>query len=164
MLLSKLKVRNYSLPFKGKLLLFSIVISSSAIALTLAQVLLIEYNGCRKSKISFKLVLYVFIPQRLTCLIGAMLSFYIITHFYVIRGGGELFKYPWTVFSKLQQFPYKFYWEHGRAFRYFIYSSILLVPVYYKLQQLSNSPANVKKWEEIRASRHHTYFDLPHDH
>ncbi|KAI8784367.1 signal recognition particle receptor subunit alpha-like protein [Biomphalaria glabrata] len=80
-----------------------------------------------------------------------------------VRGGGELFKYPWTIYSKIQQFPFKFYWEHGRAVRYFVYSVLLLTPVYYKLTQFSYAPANVKKWEEIRAKRHHTFFDLPHD-
>ncbi|CAL1542106.1 unnamed protein product [Lymnaea stagnalis] len=80
-----------------------------------------------------------------------------------IRGGGELFYHPWTAYSKVQQFPFAFYWKYGRAFRYYFYTGALLLPLYAYLTKLSYSPANVKQWEEIRAKRHHTFFDLPHD-
>ncbi|CAG5127113.1 unnamed protein product, partial [Candidula unifasciata] len=70
-----------------------------------------------------------------------------------IRGGGEHFKYPYTLFAKVQQFPFKFYWKHGRFFRFYFYTAALLLPCYAYLGKLTNAPANVKKWEEIRAKR-----------
>uniref|UniRef100_A0A0B6ZJ66 Uncharacterized protein n=1 Tax=Arion vulgaris TaxID=1028688 RepID=A0A0B6ZJ66_9EUPU len=80
-----------------------------------------------------------------------------------IHGGGEPFKHPWTLYSKLQQFPYKFHWQNARLIRFITYTGILLVPVFATLGKLTYAPANVKQWEEIRAKRRHTFFDLPHD-
>ncbi|KAK3772728.1 hypothetical protein RRG08_013421 [Elysia crispata] len=79
-----------------------------------------------------------------------------------IRGGGELFKHHWTTFSKVQQAPLKFYWTHGRMFRYYVYSAAIMFPLFMYLTKASYAPANVKQWEQIRASRRHTFFDLPH--
>ncbi|CAG5116867.1 unnamed protein product, partial [Candidula unifasciata] len=62
-----------------------------------------------------------------------------------------------TLFAKVQQFPY------GRFFRFYFYAAALLLPCYAYLGKLTKAPANVKKWEEIRAKRRYTYFDLPHD-
>ncbi|BFZ11894.1 hypothetical protein BsWGS_14933 [Bradybaena similaris] len=80
-----------------------------------------------------------------------------------IRGGGEQFKYAYTIYSKLQQFPYKFYWKHARLFRFSCYTAPFVLLCFSYLGKLTQSPDNVKKWDEIRAKRHHTFFELPHD-
>ncbi|XP_059179214.1 uncharacterized protein LOC131958288 [Physella acuta] len=81
-----------------------------------------------------------------------------------VRGGGEPFKYPWTLTSKLQQFPWKLQWKHGRGLRYYTYTCVALIPLFMFLTKQSYAPANVKQWDEIRAKRRHSPFDVPHDH
>ncbi|EFN82388.1 hypothetical protein EAI_01530 [Harpegnathos saltator] len=58
-------------------------------------------------------------------------------------------KYPYTLTAKLVQFPYKYYWKHSWLFRYMFYSIFATLPIIYKIQKLSYSPANVEKWEKI---------------
>ena len=42
-------------------------------------------------------------------------------------------KYPYTLAGKLLHFPWKHYWQHGRAIRFTAYSLILCVPVFSKI-------------------------------
>ncbi|XP_008205515.1 uncharacterized protein LOC100118244 [Nasonia vitripennis] len=58
-------------------------------------------------------------------------------------------KYPYTLSAKIAQFPYKHYYKHSWAFKYFLYSTIICLPIFYKIQKMSYSPENVKKWDEI---------------
>ncbi|XP_014471112.1 PREDICTED: uncharacterized protein LOC106742556 [Dinoponera quadriceps] len=69
-------------------------------------------------------------------------------------------KYPYTIVAKVAQFPYKYYWKHSWLFKYLIYSTVLSAPIFYKIQKISYSPANVEKWDKI----HKEMFEGTGDH
>ncbi|XP_076656603.1 reduction of Rh1 [Halictus rubicundus] len=60
-------------------------------------------------------------------------------------------KYPYTLSAKLSQFPFKFYFNRPNTwvFKYWVFAAVVCIPVFYKIQKLSFSPENVKKWDEI---------------
>ncbi|XP_031833628.1 reduction of Rh1 [Nomia melanderi] len=60
--------------------------------------------------------------------------------------------YPYTLSAKIAQFPYKLYLTHKNTwlFRFFPLGILMTLPIFYKIQKLSYSPENVKKWEEVR--------------
>ncbi|KZC06180.1 hypothetical protein WN55_10089 [Dufourea novaeangliae] len=60
-------------------------------------------------------------------------------------------KYPYTLSAKLAQFPYAYYFHNKSSwvFKYWAISFFVCLPVFYKIQKLSNHPDNVKKWDEI---------------
>ncbi|KAH1001054.1 uncharacterized protein LOC125502792 [Dendroctonus ponderosae] len=67
-------------------------------------------------------------------------------------------KYPYTLSAKLAQFPYKFYLKNNWVVKYYLISLVVCIPVFKSISNLSNSPANVAKWAEIRrkeAEGHH---------
>ncbi|CAL7949616.1 unnamed protein product [Xylocopa violacea] len=66
---------------------------------------------------------------------------------------GRPMKYPYTLSAKITRFPFYHYFfvtKNGWLLRYWLVASILCLPLWYKIQQLSYSPGNVKKWAEIR--------------
>jgi len=60
--------------------------------------------------------------------------------------------YPYTITAKVAHFPYKHYFMKNWMYRYVLYSAIITYPLFYKIRVMSYSPANVEKWEKIRAS------------
>merc|ERR1712042_325055 len=80
-----------------------------------------------------------------------------------IRAGGELFKFQWTWYSRVQQNPWKWQYKHVPYFRFYWGGVLALFPIFCYVQKIVNSPANVENWRKIRASKEHTFFDLPHD-
>ncbi|XP_018580283.1 uncharacterized protein LOC108917946 [Anoplophora glabripennis] len=72
----------------------------------------------------------------------------------VPKGPSRPMKYPYTFSAKIAQFPYKFYFQNNTIFRYYCYGVIAAVPVFVYISRLSNSPANKKKWAEIRRKEH----------
>ncbi|KYN28418.1 PREDICTED: uncharacterized protein LOC108770428 [Trachymyrmex cornetzi] len=70
-------------------------------------------------------------------------------------------KYPYTFTAKIAQFPYKYYWKHSWLYRYFLLSSLITVPIFYKIQKLSYAPENVAKWDKIHQEM---FFGTPGGH
>ncbi|CAK9813540.1 hypothetical protein ANTQUA_LOCUS7667 [Anthophora quadrimaculata] len=61
-------------------------------------------------------------------------------------------KFPYTLAAKIRRFPFDHFFfkaKRGWVIRYWTISSILLFPLWYKIQKLSYAPDNVKKWNEI---------------
>lgn len=52
------------------------------------------------------------------------------------KPAGRPMKYPYTYAAKLAQFPYKFYFKNSWAVRYWVYSSILCLPIFYGIEKL----------------------------
>ncbi|XP_058790017.1 uncharacterized protein LOC131663564 [Phymastichus coffea] len=59
-------------------------------------------------------------------------------------------KYPYTLSAKIAQFPFKYYYDNSWVFKYSAFAFILCIPIFYKIQKMSYSPENVKKWQETR--------------
>merc|ERR1711976_474149 len=55
--------------------------------------------------------------------------------------------YPYTIGAKLAQFPYKFHFEKHRLIRCIVFAMPLNLYIFYKIQKLACSPANVKRHE-----------------
>ncbi|XP_018326118.1 uncharacterized protein LOC108737651 [Agrilus planipennis] len=64
-------------------------------------------------------------------------------------------KFPYTFSAKIAQFPYKFYYDNNWMAKYYCYAVILCLPVFYKLERVSKSPASRKHWAEIQAKEAH---------
>ncbi|KAK8727215.1 hypothetical protein OTU49_009755, partial [Cherax quadricarinatus] len=64
---------------------------------------------------------------------------------------GRTMKYPYTITAKFLSFPYKYYYKNVWAFRYYVFSVVLCMPIFYKIQKLACSPANVAKFAEKAA-------------
>ncbi|KAG6799188.1 hypothetical protein HZU73_05291 [Apis mellifera caucasica] len=65
---------------------------------------------------------------------------------------GRPMKFPYTIAAKITRFPFHHYFvksETGWVFRYWAISILICAPLWYKFQQLSHNPENVKKWDEI---------------
>merc|ERR1712055_3910 len=60
-------------------------------------------------------------------------------------------KYPYTMSAKIAHFPYGYHWRKVWLFRWMIYTSIFMIPIWRKIGQATYAPANVAKWKEIRA-------------
>ncbi|EFN63820.1 hypothetical protein EAG_05001 [Camponotus floridanus] len=58
-------------------------------------------------------------------------------------------RYPYTILGKISQFPYKYYVQNSWFFKYTLIAGLISLPIFYKIQKLSYSPENVKKWEKI---------------
>jgi len=81
-----------------------------------------------------------------------------------IRGGGEQFKFQWTFYSKLAQFPFKWNMRNVPFFRFYVGTIAALFPFFaYVQEKVVYHPDNVENWRKIRESKKHTFFDLPHD-
>ena len=48
---------------------------------------------------------------------------------------GRAVKYPYTLPGKLMYFPWKYYFKHGRGFRYVVYGLIGSYPLFYQLHK-----------------------------
>ncbi|XP_020291112.1 uncharacterized protein LOC109858362 [Pseudomyrmex gracilis] len=59
-------------------------------------------------------------------------------------------KFPYTFTAKFAQFPHAYYTKHSWLFRYWHIGILLTIPIFYKIQKLSYSPENVKKWAKTR--------------
>merc|ERR1711976_10776 len=71
---------------------------------------------------------------------------------------GQQMKYPYTMLGKFMRMPWKHHFQHGRAYRYVLYSAILCFPVFYKISELVNSPPNQQLWKTNREKRLHDPF------
>lgn len=58
-------------------------------------------------------------------------------------------KYPYTFLGKISQFPFNYYMQHSWLFKYTLIATFIALPIFYKIQKLSYSPDNVKKWEKL---------------
>ncbi|XP_012215392.1 uncharacterized protein roh [Linepithema humile] len=63
-------------------------------------------------------------------------------------------KYPYTLSAKVAQFPFRYYVNHSWMFKYWLIGIGISLPLFYKIQKLSYSPENVKKWKKT----HHDMF------
>ncbi|KOC64721.1 hypothetical protein WH47_00224 [Habropoda laboriosa] len=69
---------------------------------------------------------------------------------------GRPMKYPYTLSAKMARFPFDHFYfkaKRGWVIRYWTLSSILLLPLWYKITKLTYNPENVKKWDEIHAKQ-----------
>ncbi|XP_072750018.1 uncharacterized protein Roh [Anoplolepis gracilipes] len=57
-------------------------------------------------------------------------------------------KYPYTISAKLAQFPFRYYMQHSWLFKYTVLAIGISLPIFYKIQKLSYSEENVKKWDK----------------
>ncbi|KYM97132.1 PREDICTED: uncharacterized protein LOC108778780 [Cyphomyrmex costatus] len=67
----------------------------------------------------------------------------------MFQGTHRPMKYPYTLTAKIAQFPFKYYMQHSWLFKYLLISTFVTIPIFYKIQKLSYSPANVEKWDKI---------------
>ncbi|XP_076235174.1 reduction of Rh1 [Calliopsis andreniformis] len=60
-------------------------------------------------------------------------------------------KYPYTLSAKIAQFPFRMYYDYKGSwmFKWWIFGTIATLPIFYKIQRMSYSPENVKKWREM---------------
>ncbi|XP_076283464.1 reduction of Rh1 [Lasioglossum baleicum] len=60
-------------------------------------------------------------------------------------------KYPYTLSAKIAQFPAKYYFNNPNSwvFKYWVFGTLICLPIFYQIQKLSFSPENVKKWDEV---------------
>ncbi|KAB0795437.1 hypothetical protein PPYR_12276 [Photinus pyralis] len=72
-------------------------------------------------------------------------------------------KYPYTFSAKIAQFPIMHYYKNSWVYRYYCYSLVVSIPIFWKLQCMSNSPGNVQKWEELKAKAR-AEDEAAHDH
>lgn len=49
---------------------------------------------------------------------------------------GRPMKYPYTHAARFAQFPYKFYWKNSWLVRYWMYSTIICLPIFYSIQKM----------------------------
>lgn len=68
---------------------------------------------------------------------------------------GRPMKYPYTLSAKIAQFPFKHYIDNAWGFKYFLISAVVCLPIFYKIQKLSYSPANVEKWSKAESKKGH---------
>jgi len=67
-------------------------------------------------------------------------------------------KFPYTFTAKMAQFPLKFHIKNQWIWRYYFIAVGCCIPIFYKIDRLANSPANVAKWAEMKrkeAESHH---------
>ncbi|XP_045622037.1 uncharacterized protein roh isoform X2 [Procambarus clarkii] len=60
-------------------------------------------------------------------------------------------KYPYTFSAKIVSFPYNYHIKNVWLFKYYIIGVGLSLPLFYKIQQLACSPANVQKFADKAA-------------
>ncbi|CAG9809325.1 unnamed protein product [Chironomus riparius] len=71
---------------------------------------------------------------------------------------GRPMRFPYTWSAKIAQFPLKWYVNSNPLWKYYFLGVIVALPVFYKVDRLSNSPGNVAKWAESKrkeAEEHH---------
>merc|ERR1719339_486090 len=61
---------------------------------------------------------------------------------------GRAMKYPYTLGSKIAQFPYGYYIKNQWVFKYYLIGVGLSIPIFKAFQDAANSPGNVAKWAE----------------
>lgn len=59
-------------------------------------------------------------------------------------------KFPYTTAAQIMQFPFKHYWEKSWLFKYWLISTVICAPVFWKLQKMANTEENRKLWYEKR--------------
>lgn len=59
-------------------------------------------------------------------------------------------KFPYTFSAKMVQFPAKFYINNNWMWKYYCFGFLVSLPIFYKIQRMSNSEENVEKWREIK--------------
>lgn len=62
-------------------------------------------------------------------------------------------KFPYTFSAKIAQFPYRHYIKNQWIWKYYFIAFVCCIPIFYKISQLSNSPDNVQKWNELKEKR-----------
>ncbi|KOX70379.1 hypothetical protein WN51_04782, partial [Melipona quadrifasciata] len=70
----------------------------------------------------------------------------------ILAMAGEQMKYPYSLAAKIRRFPFHYYFfvsKHGWVLRYWAISTLICVPMFYKFQKASHSPANVAHWEKV---------------
>ncbi|KYQ55972.1 hypothetical protein ALC60_05255 [Trachymyrmex zeteki] len=77
------------------------------------------------------------------------------------QGTHRSMKYPYTLTAKIAQFPFKYYVKNSWLFKYFLLSTFITLPIFYKIQKLSYSPGNVAKWDKIH---HEMFYGTPGGH
>lgn len=65
--------------------------------------------------------------------------------------------FPYTFTAKIVQFPFILHFKHHWMFPWLVGATIVVMPVFYKLQEMSNSEANVKKWADKRKIEQERY-------
>ncbi|XP_012285448.1 uncharacterized protein LOC105702446 [Orussus abietinus] len=63
---------------------------------------------------------------------------------------GRPMKYPYTYAAKIAQFPYRYHFNNSWLFKYHLIACLVCFPIFLKIQNMSYSPENVAKWDEIR--------------
>lgn len=69
-------------------------------------------------------------------------------------GPSRPMKYPYTLTAKIMQFPWKHYIQNAWAVKYYLIATVVSLPIFYKIQQLSYAPANVEKWKHMGEKKH----------
>ncbi|XP_034176918.1 reduction of Rh1 [Osmia lignaria lignaria] len=64
---------------------------------------------------------------------------------------GKPMRYPYTLSAQIAHFPFNHYYNHKRGWilKYWMWTAVGLMPVWYFFQKLTFQPENVKKWDEI---------------
>merc|ERR1712002_337818 len=80
-----------------------------------------------------------------------------------IRGGGELFKFPWTAYSRVQMYNFRWRLRNWPHYKYLVRTCAMMAPiVLYIGIKLNTGAENAEKAAKLKESRKHTFFDLPH--
>uniref|UniRef100_A0AAG5DAS8 Uncharacterized protein n=1 Tax=Anopheles atroparvus TaxID=41427 RepID=A0AAG5DAS8_ANOAO len=63
-------------------------------------------------------------------------------------------KFPYTLSAKLAQFPIQHYLRTQWIWRYYFVAFGISTPLFYKLHQLANAPANQLNWAETKRKQY----------
>lgn len=53
-----------------------------------------------------------------------------------VGGPPRPMKFPYTFSAKIAQFPWRFYIDNSRVYRYYLISIVLCLPIFYKIERL----------------------------
>lgn len=76
-----------------------------------------------------------------------------------MSGAGREMVWPVTFMAKIRQFPWKWYWQNSRMFRFIAYTSVVWGPTFILAHRALNSEGNKRMWKEKRAARLVDHFD-----
>lgn len=79
---------------------------------------------------------------------------------FLFRPQGKPMIFPYTVGSKISQFPWRLIWHEAWVARYFVYAAAFVVfPLYWKIDQKLTSKENKALWREKRKkdAEHHRH-------
>ncbi|KFB36672.1 AGAP000669-PA-like protein [Anopheles sinensis] len=66
-------------------------------------------------------------------------------------------KFPYTLSAKVVQFPTQHYLKTQWIWRYYFVAFGMSIPLFYKLHQLANDPANQANWAETKRKHHESH-------